>query len=93
MRGFDEFCHGSEQVSVDGLRGRGHVHVMQKTVNDGQDGCLGRRGAFFQDFDEEAQHVERVSGVQIVEVLDHAFGPLERLFGKGATTVQGHDGG
>ena len=87
MRRLDELGHGPQQVPVDGLGGRGHVHVMQETMNDGQDRCLGRRGAFFQDFYQEAQHVERVSGVKVVQVFDHAFGPLEGFFGEGATTV------
>jgi hypothetical protein len=40
---------------------------------------LGSGRSFFQDLHKEAEHVERVSRVQIVQVLDHAFGPLERL--------------
>ena len=83
----NELGHGPQQVAIDGLRGRSHVDVMQETMNDGQHRCLGGRGAFFQDFYQEAQHVERVSGVKVMKVLDHAFGPLEGFFGEGATTV------
>lgn len=31
----NEFCNGSQEVSVDGLSGCGHVNVVKQAVNDG----------------------------------------------------------
>ena len=60
MRGLDKFGHGPQEVAVDGLGGRGHVHVVEETVDNGQHRGLCGRGAFFEDFYEKSKHVEGV---------------------------------
>ena len=62
-------------------------------MDDGEDRCLNGRGTLLQDLDQEAEHVEGEVAIEVVQVLDHALGPLERLPVESPPGVEGHDCG
>ena len=64
--------HSPEEVRIDGLRGLGHVNVVQEAVDDCHDRCLDAGGALLQHLHQETEHVEREVRVEIVQVLHHA---------------------